>query len=245
VTEGDRLQPVDTDVDVVVAFVVASRQIKLLAAWRAHADKNRVKIFLQQRTHARNGRVVTNVDAHVQDDLGLFVEHSSGQAEFGNVRAHETAGYAVLLEDHDFVTERHEVVGDGERRGPRPDASNALAVLFAGNDGQSVSDVVSQVRGDALEATDRDGAAVDAVAPTGRFARSVTGPAQDSGKDVGLTIEHVRVSEFALGNHAQVPGNIGVRGAGPLTIDDLVVVTRVLVVCTLHAASSFMGPHDA
>ena len=54
----------------------------------------------------------------------------AGQAERRDVEAHQAAGLRELLEDHDLVAERHEIVGDGERRRTGADERDALAVLL-------------------------------------------------------------------------------------------------------------------
>ena len=64
-----------------------------------------------------------------EDHVHLFVQHRVRQAERGDVGAHEPAGLAELLEDRDFVAERHQVVGHGERGAAGADAGDALAVL--------------------------------------------------------------------------------------------------------------------
>jgi hypothetical protein len=85
---------------------------------------------VEQGLQALDRRVVANVHAHVEDHADLFVEHLLGQAERRDVRAHQAAGLAELLEDRDFVAEGHEVVGHGQRRGAGADAGRPLAVLL-------------------------------------------------------------------------------------------------------------------
>ena len=201
--------------------------------------KTESKPLVEQRAQARDRRVVADVDAHVENDLRLVFEHVVGQPERRDVRAHESAGLVELLEHHDLVAERHQVVGDRERRRARPDAGDALAVLLGRDDRQSVGDVAFQVGRDALEATDGDRLSVDAVAAAGRLAGSVAGAPEDSREDVGLPVEHVGVVELALSDHPDVARHVGVRRTGPLAVHDLVVVVRVLVVSRLHAAFSF------
>ena len=134
--KGHRLQPVDTDEDVRLRLVVATGQVELFPARGAHAHEYRVVAFAQERAQTVHGRVVANVDAHVQDHRRLF-----GQAKRGDVRAHEAAGLVELFEDGHRVPEGHEVVGDGERRWSGADAGHALAVLLGGYLGQATRDV--------------------------------------------------------------------------------------------------------
>ncbi len=84
---------------------------------------------VEQRAQALDGVVELEVHAHVQNHVHLFVQHRVRQAERGDVGAHEAAGLAELLEDRDFVAERHQVVRDRERGAAGADAGDALAVL--------------------------------------------------------------------------------------------------------------------
>ncbi len=80
------------------------------------------------------------------------------------------------------------------------------------------------------------GFSVDAVAPAGRLAGPVAGAAEDAGKDVRLAVEHVGVGVAALRDQADVLGHIGVGGAGPLAVDDLMEVVRIANVGRSHAS---------
>ena len=108
--------------------------------------------------------------------------------------------------------------------GPAPIERDALAVLAAGALGRKSRDVVAQVGGDALEAADRDRLAVDAGAPARGLARAVAGAAEDAGKDVGLAVEQVRLGVATLRDEPDVLRHVGVCRAGPLAVDDLMVV---------------------
>jgi hypothetical protein len=215
------------------------KDVELLAAGRAHADEDGVEALFEQGVQARDRRLVANLDAHVQDDLGLVVEHLGREAELGDVRSHQSAGLGELLEHDDLVAERHEVVGDSEPRGARADAGDSPAVLLGRDDGQALADVAPEVGGDALQSTDGYWAPVDAVAPAGRLAGPVAGAAEDAGEHVGLAIEHVGVVEAALSDKTYITGDIRMGRTCPLAVHDLVVIVWVLLVRGLHAASSF------
>jgi hypothetical protein len=174
----------DVNVGCFTRLVMSSRQVELLPARSTDADEYGVKALSEKTLEARDGSVVANVDSHVENHPRLFFENLFGQAKRGDVRAHQSAGLVVLLEDRDLVAERHEIIGDGERRRSRADAGNSSSILLAWNGGQPVADVPSQVARDALQTTDGDGRAIDARATTGRFARSVTRATEDAGKDV-------------------------------------------------------------
>ena len=69
VAESDGLQPIDADVNAI--GVVAAGDVQILAARRAAADEDRVEALRQQRLHAVDGRVVADVDAHVENLVDL------------------------------------------------------------------------------------------------------------------------------------------------------------------------------
>ncbi len=113
-TEGHRFEPIDADVDVRLDLVVATGDVQFLAARGADTDEDRVEAFREQRPQAGHGRVVADLDAHVEDDLRLVFEHFVRQTELGDVRTHQAARLGELLEHHDLVAEWQEVIGDGE-----------------------------------------------------------------------------------------------------------------------------------
>ena len=90
------------------------------------------------------------------------------------------------------------------------------------------------IGGDALQPADRDRLAVDAAAAAGRLARPVAGAAEDAGKDVRLAVDHVGVFETPLRDHPDVFRDVGVRGARPLAVDDLMVIIRVRSIRPIH-----------
>ncbi len=131
VLEGHRLEPVDADVDAV--GVAPARQIEFLALGRARAHEHRVEpLPFEQFAHAAHRRAEAQLDAHVENHADFLVEHRLRQAEGGNIAAHQAAGGVEALEDHDFVAERRQVVGDRERGGSGADAGDALAVALEG-----------------------------------------------------------------------------------------------------------------
>ena len=104
--------------------------------------------------------------------------------------------------------------------------------------------VVLVVRGDALQAADRDRLGLrlvfflDAAAAARGLARTIAGAAEDSGEDVRLPVDHVGVGVTPGGDHADVFGNRRVGGTGPLAIDDFVEVVGVLDIGGLHESPS-------
>ena len=106
--------------------------------------------------------------------------------------------------------------------------------LATGIVGSRSRDVVLVIGGDALQPADRDGLAVDAAAAAGRLTRPIARPAQDAGKDVRLAIEDVGIVKPALRDHPDVFRDVGMRGAGPLAVDDLMVVVRIRRIRPIH-----------
>src|SRR5450759_781474 len=84
------------------------------------------------------------------------------------------------------------------------------------------------------EPADSDGLSIDELSPAGRLTRPVAGSPENPREHVGLAVDHVRIGVAALGDKPDVFGHVGVRGAGPLTIHDLVVVVGVPNVSGLH-----------
>ncbi len=213
VIEGDALQPVDPDVDPRRRFL-APRQIQILAARRARADEDGVEPRPEQRLEALHRRAVPNLHPHVDDHGDLFVEHRGRQTEAGDVGPHEPARPGVLLEHHDLVAERHQIVGHRQRRGSRADTGDALPVLRRGRLRQSRADVSLEIGGHALDAADGDRLLLDAHAAAGRLARAIAGAPEDPREDVGVAVEQIGVVVAPLRDHADVLRHVGVRRAG-------------------------------
>ncbi len=238
VAEGDGRQPVDADVDVGGGFAPAG-DIEVAAARRAAADEDGVPVFLEQCAQAVDALARAEVEAEVKHVPHLLVDHRVGQPELGDLRAHHAARLRVAVEDHAFVAERREVTRHRQRRRTCADERDALAVLRLGTLRQPRPDVFLQVRGHALQAADGHGlglgielamlgrAFFHAASPARGFAGSVTGAAEDAGKDVGVPVDEVSVAVAARRDHPDVFGNGGVGGTCPLAIDDLVEIIGV------------------
>ena len=74
VAEVRRREPLDADM-YVRRGLGAPGEIQILPVRRAAADEHRVESLREQVAHARDGRVVPDVDAHVEDVADLLVEH--------------------------------------------------------------------------------------------------------------------------------------------------------------------------
>ena len=233
VLERHGFQPVDSDMDVL--GVVTAGQLQLLAARRAGADENRVVTLAQQFLHALDRRVIMNGGAHVEDVADFLIEHIGRQTEGRNVVAHQAAGHVVGLKDGAVVSQRQQVVRHGQRSRAGADQCDFLAVLFGRRFRQAVGNVAAMIRGHALEPADGHRFLIHATAAAGRFAGPVADAAENAGEHVAVAVDHVGVIETALGDQADVFGNIGMSGAAPLAVDDLVEIVRIGSVCPLHA----------
>src|SRR5216683_4718941 len=234
--ERDRRQPVEADMDVGRSFL-AARHVEIATTRGAGADEDRVVAFGQHGFH-RVDLLVAELDvADIGDVAHFLVDHRLRETKVRDLGADEAAELGILVVDDDFVTEHGEIARHGERRGAAADAGDALAVLLRrlGHAGLDAL-VVLEVGGDALQATDRDrfllavhqGLVLDAAAPAGRLAGAVAGAPEDSREDVGLPVDHVGVGVPPVGDQPDIFGDRGVGGAGPLAVDDLVEVVRIL-----------------
>ena len=119
-----------------------------------------------------------------------------------------------------------------------------LPFFVGGNQRQAGGNIVAMIRCNALEATDRNGLFFDATAPTGGLAWPIANPAQNAGKDIRLAIDEVGLGELSLCDEADIFGYVGVRRAGPLTIDDAMIMIRIAwyrLVAPLHLPRTWSG----
>ena len=163
------------------------------------------------------------VDAEVEDVIGLLVDHGVRQAELRNLAPHHAARLGIGIEHGAVIAERREVARHRKRGGTAADQRDALAVLRQ-RLRHAVLDVVLEVGGDALQAADRNRRFLDAAAAARRLARTIAGASQNSGKHIRFPVDHVGVAVTPLGNQTDVFGNWRVSGAGPLAIDHFVKV---------------------
>ena len=112
-----------------------------------------------------------------------------------------------------------------------------LPFFCFGIGGQAVDDRVLVIRRDPLQAADRDRLLLDPAAPAGGLAGAVADPAEDPREHVRLPVDHVRIGELPERDQADVLGDVGVRGTGPLAVDDPVEIVRVRCIGRLHAES--------
>jgi hypothetical protein len=178
----------------------------------------------EQRLHAGDVRVVADLDAHVENLVDLVHEDAFGQAEGGDVGAHQAARPVVLFEHDDFVAERHQVVRDGERGRARADTGDALSVFWLGILGRR--SVMSSRRSAATRFRRQMATGLPSTRPrrqAGSQGRSQVRP-RIAGKHIRLPVEHVGVGIAALRDQPDVFGNVGVGRTGPLAVHNFVEV---------------------
>src|SRR6266542_3379489 len=136
-----------------------------------------------------------------------------------------------------MVAKRHQVARHGQRGRPGADQGDALAVFLCWDGRQVGAYVALVVGGDPLQPADRHRLLLDPAAPAGRLARPVAGAPEDAGKDVRLPIDRPRLGIAPVGDQADVFGHRRMRRTGPLAIDNLMKIVRILDIGGLQYAS--------
>src|SRR5262249_28815342 len=116
VAERDVGEPFDADMDVLRGLLAAGN-VELAAARSAGADEDRVVILGEQLLQAVDPRSALELDAKVEDVVGLLVNHGVGQTELRNLAAHHAAGLGVGIEHGAVIAERRQIAGDCKRGG--------------------------------------------------------------------------------------------------------------------------------
>lgn len=228
----NRRQPVDADVDM-RGGLLAPGEVQITATGCAAADKNCVIALRQQLLHGIHALTAVELHAEVQDVARFLVNHSLWQPEPGYLRADETAGPGLAVEHGHLVAQRGQITRDRQRCRARPDAGHTLAVE-RGHFRHTGLDIVLVISGHTFEPADGHGLRLVPVVllhtspPTGWLARPVAGTSQHTGKDVGHPVDHVGVAVAPLSDQTDVFRNRGVGRAGPLAINNLVEIGRIL-----------------
>src|SRR5689334_25098604 len=152
---------------------LATWNIEVSAARRAAADEDGIEALVEHGLQAFNTLTDAQLRFEVEDVADLFINDRFRQPKFRNLRAHHATRERVRLEDHHLVAERQQVACDGKRGGPRTDTRDARAIALRSRGGHSITDVVFIIRGNALQAADRNRLLLDASASARRFARSI------------------------------------------------------------------------
>src|SRR5216683_32770 len=233
VAERHRGEPVDTDVNIGPCFL-APGYPELAAARHAGADEDRVVAFAEQLLQAVYAPAASELDAEIEDVIGLLVDHGIRQPEFRNLGSHHAARLRVGIEHRAVIAERRQVARDGERGGATTDDRNALAV-FRSRPRHPVFDVILEVGGYALQPADRDRSVFDAAAAARGLARTIAGPSQNSRKYIRFPVDHVSVAIAAFSDQPDVFWNWRVRGTGPLAVDNFVKVVGCRNISRFHS----------
>ena len=248
VTEGHARQPVDADVNI-LRRLLAAGDIQVASARRAAANHYRVVALTEQCGEAVDARAAPEFDAHIKDVADLLVDHRFRKSKLRDLAADHPARLRVAIVDRALIPERGQVACRRERGGAGADECDPLAVLSKGALRQAVADVVLLVGGDALQAANRYRFGFDvpafallhAPAATCRLTRPVTSAAKNSGKDIGLPVDHVGVAVTPSGDQPNVFGNRSMGRTRPLAIDNLVKVIRCRDIRRLQTFSSVAG----
>src|SRR5271166_379166 len=224
--------------------LLAPRDLEVAPARRATPNEDRIPILRQQGFQVVDTLAPAKLDSEIEDVVAFLIDDGFRQSESRDLRADHAARLGILVEDDAIIAERRKVTRDCQRCRPAADQRNTLAVADGSRAGQAGTDIVLEVRRNALQAADRNRLLFHADPPAGRLAWPVAGTPENSGKDIGFPIDHVGVAVAASGNQSDVFRDWGVSRTGPLTIHDLVEVVRCrnvgrfhLLLCTLPPAA--------
>ena len=130
VLKGDRLKPVNTDVDS-VGFLT-TRQIEFFPARRAGTNKYGIKVFFQKSSHAIDPVPQPSIHAQFNNHGNFIVQHLCRQPESRNISPHQPARLIELFKHHDLITQRQQIVGYRQRCTTSTNTGNTLSVLLCG-----------------------------------------------------------------------------------------------------------------
>src|SRR6056300_1108173 len=108
--------------------VITTRQLQVLAFRCTSANEYGIETIIEQFFHAVDSMVELQVDAHVEDVSDFLINYIGRQSERWDVGAHEAAGRIESLEYRDFIPERTQVIGNGQRRTARANQGHLLAI---------------------------------------------------------------------------------------------------------------------
>ena len=203
----------------------------------ARADEYGIVALVQNTLQALHAGIEDLLHAHVENVANLLVEHFGGEAEGGNLRAHEAAGLGMFVVEVAFVAQRHQVARHRQRGRAAANQRHAAAILLLRDLREAILDFILVVGADALEATDRHRLVLHAAAAAGRFAGSVAGAAQNARKNIRLPVDHIGVGIAPSGNQPNIFRHRRMGRAGELAIDHFVEIFRVLHIGRFHTQS--------
>ncbi len=160
----------------------------------------------------------------IEDDADFVVQNILRQAERRDVGPHQAAGLVLLLEQRDFVAQGPKIVGDGQRSGAGADQARCACRSSAAESWARRCEI-SPRRSAATRfrrqmATGFSVCFVHSIgkaaAAAGRLTRPVAGPPENRREHVRLPVDHVGFGVLALGDQADVFGNVGVGRDRPI-----------------------------
>ncbi len=146
------------------------------------------------------------------------------------------------IEHDNVIADRRQVAGDRQRRRPRSDTRDSLAVARRRRLRQKSFDVLLPVGGDPLQPADGDRLLLQSPPPAGGLARPVAGAAQDARKDVRLPVDQIGAVVVALRDPANIFRDGRVSRAGPLAVDNLMEIVGIGDIGRLHFSLSSPPP---
>ncbi len=216
--------------------------IQVAAPRSARAHKHGVVAFLEYLLEAGYIGLKVLIDTHIEDEIDLLVEHLWRESEHGNLTAHEAAAQGLVVVQIELVAEGRQITGhrQGGRTGPNEGHSPPIALLRYTR--QQMLDLVFVIGCHPFESADGHRLVFHTAASAYRLAGSVTGPAKNPRKDVGLPVDHVGIGVTARCDQADVLGYRCVRRAGVLAIHHFVEVLGIFRIGCFHSATSFYVP---
>ena len=191
--------------------------------------------LVEQRLQARDGRVVTNLDAHPRI---MSISSSSTRARAGG-----TTGCSCASGRPARRASRRSPPRSRAARGRWPPRATparrrcrrrACRSSCAGAFGSRSLTSSRRSAATRLRRQIATGFSSIARAPARRLARPIARAPEDAREHVRLAVQHVRVGVPPLRDQPDVLGHVGVRRTRPLAIDDLVEVARIFDVGRLH-----------
>jgi hypothetical protein len=143
-------------------------------------------------------------DTQAEDIINLLVEDPLRQAKGRYLAEHKPAALELLIEKMDLVTERGKIACDGERGRARADQGHLLSIWRKWPLGHVRKRIFTIIGRNTLESANSNGLLVDPPAPTGGLARPVTSTPENTGKHIGIPVDHVCLGIAPFGDQTNI-----------------------------------------
>ena len=94
--------------------IVSTRNFEVLPSWCARADEHGIIIFGEQIFQTVDGMIKFEVNVHIEDITDLLIKNFRRQSKLRNICPHQATGSLQRFEDRNFISERGEIVRDGQ-----------------------------------------------------------------------------------------------------------------------------------